>query len=188
MAYTTIDDPTIYFNTKLYTGNASTQSITGVGFQPDWVWIKRRNDSSNHILTDVVRGNTKWLESNGTNAEQTGTDRITSFDSDGFGLGSNANVNANSGTFVSWNWKAGTSFTNDASATSVGTIDSTGSTNQTAGFSIVSWTGTGSAGTVAHNLGSIPEWYIKKLEVVRLIIGQYITINQMQILNNTLYI
>ena len=163
MAYTTIDDPTIYFNTKLYTGNASTQSITGVGFQPDWVWIKRRNDSSNHILTDVVRGNTKWLESNGTNAEQTGTDRITSFDSDGFGLGSNANVNANSGTFVSWNWKAGTSFTNDASATSVGTIDSTGSTNQTAGFSIVSWTGTGSAGTVAHNLGSIPEWYIIKV-------------------------
>ena len=107
MAYTTIDKPSDYFNTKLYTGNGSTQSITGVGFQPDWVWIKRRNASSNHILTDVVRGNTKWLESNGTNAEQTGTDRITSFDSDGFGLGSNANVNANTGTFTSWNWLAG---------------------------------------------------------------------------------
>ena len=108
MSYTNgLDKPSDYFNTKLYTGNGSTQSITGVGFQPDWVWIKRRNASSNHILTDVVRGNTKWLESNGTNAEQTGTDRITSFDSDGFGLGSNANVNANTGTFTSWNWLAG---------------------------------------------------------------------------------
>ena len=165
MSYTNgLDKPSDYFNTKLYTGNGSTgHAITGVGFQPDLIWIKRRNSSSNHILTDAVRGNTKWLESNGNNAEQTGSDRITSFNSDGFSLGSNANVNANTGTFASWNWKAGTSFTNDASATGIGNIDSTGSVNTDAGFSVISYTGDANAdNTVAHGLGSVPKMIILK--------------------------
>ena len=167
MAYTTIDKPTDYFNTVLYTGNGTAigsggNSITGVGFQPDWVWIKNRSGTTVHHLQDVVRGSTKALYSNLTNAEGTSAENVNSFDSDGFTVGSGTGVNTSGDTYVSWNWLAGTSFSNDASATSVGTIDSSGSTNQTAGFSIVSWTGTGSAGTVAHNLGSVPEWYIIK--------------------------
>jgi len=107
MAYTTIDDPTIYFNTKLYTGNGSTQSITGVGFQPDWLWIKNRSGSNNHILQDAVRGATKSLESDGTAAETTSSTRVTSFDSDGFSIGSAGTNNTNSNNYVSWNWLAG---------------------------------------------------------------------------------
>ena len=164
MAYTTIDKPTDYFNTVLYTGNGSTQTISGVGFQPDWTWIKCRSDADNHSLQDSVRGANKHLRSDSTLAEtESGTVHISSWNSDGFALGSgDGQTNGSSRTCASWNWLAGTSFSNDASATSVGTIDSSGSTNQTAGFSIVSWTGTGSAGTVAHNLGSVPEWYIIK--------------------------
>jgi hypothetical protein len=164
MAYTTIDLPTDYFNTVLYSGNGSTQTISGVGFQPDWTWIKCRSNADNHSLQDSVRGANKHMRSDSTLAETTsGTVHISSWNSDGFALGSgDGQTNASSRTYVSWNWLAGTSFSNDASATSVGTIDSSGSTNQTAGFSIVSWTGTGSAGTVAHNLGSVPEWYIIK--------------------------
>jgi hypothetical protein len=162
MAYTTIDDPTIYFNTLLYTGNSTARSLTGVGFQPDWVWIKSRSNTYHHELYDVVRGVQKGLNSNRTDLEETRSG-LTSFDSDGFSIGTAGRENNNGDTQVAWNWKAGTSFTNDASATGVGTIDSSGSTNQTAGFSIVSWTGTGSAGTIAHNLGSVPEWYLLKV-------------------------
>ena len=159
-----IDKPTDYFETNLHTGNGSTQSITSLDFQPDLIWIKRRNSSSNHILTDAVRGNTKWLESNGNNAEQTGSDRITSFNSDGFSLGSNANVNANTGTFASWNWKAGTSVSGDT--TGSGTLKTyTGSVNTTSGFSIIKYTGNGTAGhTIPHHLGVAPSAiFVKKL-------------------------
>ena len=160
-AYTNIDDPTIFFNTKLYTGNGSTQSITGVGFQPDWVWLKARSSAYSHQLFDSVRGATKLLTSEATDAEQT-LSGVTSFDSDGFAVGSDAGTNNNTTTFVSWNWKAGTSFTNDASSTGVGSIDSSGSTSSDAGFSIISYTGTGSLGTIAHNLGAAPAWLIFK--------------------------
>ena len=107
MAYTTIDKPTDYFNTKLYTGNGGTQSITGVGFQPDWTWIKERDDTPDHKLIDSVRGVTKTLESNNSDAEGTLTTGITSFDSDGFSLGANGSTNGSSDLFVSWNWLAG---------------------------------------------------------------------------------
>ena len=123
MAYTDIDDPTIYFNTVLYTGNATARSITGVGFQPDWVWGKNRSTTNWHDLEDSVRGATKRLSSNETDAEATETVNFTSFDSDGFSVGTGQNVNGNGNSIVVWNWKAGTSFSNDASATSVGTID-----------------------------------------------------------------
>ena len=101
MAYTTIDDPSDYFNTVLYTGNGSTQSITGVGFDPDWVWIKARGDGSWPRSLDSVRGATKELYQNTTNAENTEAAGLTSFDSDGFSLGSNAGYNGNTVTFAS---------------------------------------------------------------------------------------
>jgi hypothetical protein len=166
MAYTTIDDPTIYFNTKLYTGNASTQSITGVGFQPDWIWIKVRNYDNGHQLFDSVRGTTKRLQSDTDGAEATRSSSITSFDSDGFSMGADAQINDTSSyNYVSWNWKAGTAFSNDASATGVGSIDSSGSVNETAGFSIVSYTGTGSAATIKHGLSTTPNMMIIKNRV-----------------------
>jgi len=161
MAYTTIDDPTIYFETVTYTGNGGTQTIT-TGIDADWIWIKNRTSAEGSGMFDTVRGATKMLCSQNDDGESTTTNSLTAFGTDGFSVGANNRVNQNSNNIVSWNWKAGTSFTNDASSTSVGTIDSSGSTNQTAGFSIVSWTGTGSAGTVAHNLGNVPEWYIIK--------------------------
>ena len=165
MAYTTVDNPELYFQVKLYNGNGGTQSITLDGtenMQPDWVWCKGRNFVDNHITLDSVRAATKVLKPNLTNSETTVAATITSFDSDGFSLGSDGEINQNNKTFVAWNWKAGTSFSNDASATSVGTIDSTGSINTTAGFSIISYTGTGSAGTVAHGLASTPQAIIIK--------------------------
>ena len=163
MAYTTIDNPELYFQTVLYTGNATARSITLDGsenMQPDCVWCKNRDISANNHLFDSVRGATKDLISNTTTSEATDAQKVTSFDTDGFSLGTNGNVNGNTNNQVAWCWKAGTSFSNDASATSVGTIDSTGSINTTAGFSIISWTGTGSAGTVAHGLGSKLDLYI----------------------------
>ena len=164
MAYTTIDKPSDYFNTKLYTGNGSTgHAITGVGFQPDWVWIKSRDSGSdNHNAFDVVRGASKGLQPNDTDAEYTASSVHESFDTDGFTLGDNGQVNGSSESFVSWNWKAGTSFTNDASSTGIGSIDSTGSVNTDAGFSIISYTGTGSVATVAHGLGAAPAVLIHK--------------------------
>ena len=166
MAYTTIDDPTIYFNTKLYTGNGSTQSITGVGFQPDFVWGKNRSTTNWHDLEDAVRGATKRLSSNTTDVEATRSSSITSFDSDGFSMGADAQINDTSSyNYVSWNWKAGTAFSNDASATGVGSIDSSGSVNETAGFSIVSYTGTGSAATIKHGLSTTPNMMIIKNRV-----------------------
>ena len=108
MAYTTIDKPTDYFNTVLYTGNnSSSHSITGVGFQPDWVWIKPRNGTDGHVLTDSVRGALKRLRSEGTNAEDTLSGSLSSFDSDGFTVGNAGEVNSSSYNFVSWNWSAG---------------------------------------------------------------------------------
>jgi len=165
MAYTTIDDPSVYFQTTIYTGTGSEQAITHGGnsdLQADWVWIKRRDATNNHRLTDVVRGATKEIYSDLADAEDTQAQGLKSFASDGFTLGTNAGYNADGGTYASWNWKAGTSFTNDASSTSVGTIDSVGSVNTDAGFSIQTWTGTGSGGTIAHGLGAVPGFMIVK--------------------------
>ncbi len=159
MAYTTIDKPTDYFNTVLYTGNnSSSHSITGVGFQPDWVWIKPRNGTDGHVLTDSVRGALKRLRSEGTNAEDTLSGSLSSFDSDGFTVGNAGEVNSSSYNFVAWNWLAGGS----ASSNTDGSITSSVSANTTAGFSIVSYTGTGSAATVGHGLSSTPQVYIIK--------------------------
>ena len=158
----TINNGKLYFNSVLYTGNGGTQSITSLDFAPNWVWIKSRSTVRNNVLNDTVRGATKNLFSNTTGAEATDTETLTSFNSDGFTLGDSAKVNENGTTFASWNWKAGTSFTNDASATGIGSIDSSGSVSTDAGFSIITYTGTGSAATVAHGLGVAPKMIINR--------------------------
>jgi hypothetical protein len=163
MAYTTIDDPTAFFQSKLYTGTGSSHAITGVGFAPNWVWLKRRNSSAAHYVWDTVRGAAVQLYPASASSEDADqTNGLSAFGSDGFTLGSDAGPNANSGTYVAWNWKAETSFSNDASSTSIGSIDSAGSVNTTAGFSIIGYTGTGSAGTIAHGLGVKPAMIIFK--------------------------
>jgi len=170
MAYTTIDNPELYFQCKLYTGSGSIQAITLDGdenMQPDFIWCKSRGETRHHYLADSVRGVKARLRSDATNAEYTAnsTSGFDSFDTDGFTLeadSSELGLNESSHNMVSWNWKAGTSFSNDASATSVGTIDSSGSASSDAGFSIVSYTGTGSAGTIKHGLGSTPAFMMVK--------------------------
>ena len=153
-----IDKPNLHFNTKLYTGNAGTQSITGVGFQPDLTWIKRRNTTGGNMWTDSVRGVTKTIISNETSAEQTFANGLTAFGTDGFTVGSEGGFNS-ANTIVSWNWKAGGA----GSANTDGTINTTStSVNTTAGFSISTYTGTGSAGTIGHGLGVKPDaWFVK---------------------------
>ena len=164
MAYTTIDDPSAYFQTKLYTGNDSSRAITFDGntdMQPDWSWFKARSEAYNHALFDSVRGTTKLIRSNQTTAEETHSTTLTAFGSNGFSLGGgDAFTNADTVTYASWNWKAGTSFTNDASATGIGSIDSTGSVNTDAGFSIVTFTG--NSGSIAHGLAQKPAMVIIK--------------------------
>jgi len=163
MAYTTIDKPSDYFNTILWTGNdTDNRIISGVGFSPNWSWIKARNNADAHYLIDTVRGSTKVIFSDSTSSEQTRVSAVKAFYQEGYILGQEAQVNRNGGTFVSWNWKAGTSFTNDASSTSVGSIDSTGSVNTDAGFSIIKWTGNDANATVAHGLGAVPGMFIVK--------------------------
>ena len=157
MAYTTINKSSEHFNTKLYTGNGSTQTISGVGFQPDWTWVKVRSEAGSHRLADAVRGNTKYLFSNGTDAEATDSTNITSWNSDGFALGSGS-VNESSRTYASWNWKANGA----GSANTAGSISSTVSASATSGFSIVKWTGTGANATVGHGLGVAPKMILIK--------------------------
>jgi hypothetical protein len=158
MAYTTIKKPSDYFNTVLYTGNGSTQSITGVNFQPDFTWIKNRSADQNHSLTDIVRGATKTLRTDATTAETTDAQGQTSFDSDGFTVGSEAKINGSGNNIVAWNWLADNT---SGSSNTDGSITSTVSANTTSGFSIVSYTGTGTnPSTVGHGLGTAPSCII----------------------------
>jgi hypothetical protein len=152
--------PQDYFNTVLYTGNGGTQSIS-VGFQPDFTWNKQRSAGDYHALQNSVAGPTKILVSNNTDAERTKTDVVTAFTSTGFTLGADSSGfgNENTHTYASWNWKAGGSGVSNTD----GSITSTVSANADTGFSIVSYTGTGSDGsTVGHGLSSAPELAIIK--------------------------
>jgi hypothetical protein len=163
MAYTTINKSGDYFNTVLYTGNATdNRTVTGVGFQPDWLWIKNRADTEQHRLQDAVRGATKNLKSSGNGVEETTSTNVKSFDSDGFTLGTDNAVNGNSDNMVSWNWKAGT--TGSGTSTGSGTGKAyTYSVNTTAGFSIIRYLGNGTADhTIPHHLGAEPHWIIIK--------------------------
>ncbi len=160
MAYTTINKSTDYFNTKLFTGNGGTQSVTGVDFQPDWVWLKSRSVADSHILFDAVRGVTKRLMSNANSTQSTQAQEVQSFDSDGFTVGNSDNANRSGATMVAWNWKAGTG---QGSSNTDGSINTTyTSANTTAGFSISQYTGTGSNATVGHGLSSTPSMIIVK--------------------------
>ena len=149
-----INKPSEYFNTVTFTGNSSTQSITGVGFQPDWVWFKNRSQTYDHQAFDVVRGVTKRISPNTTSTETTQSASLTSFDSDGFSVGNYNPINESPNGIVSWNWKA-----NGAGASNTdGSITSTVSANTTSGFSIVKYTGNSTAGaTIGHGLGVAPE-------------------------------
>ena len=165
MSYTNgLDNPELYFQTKLYTGNGGTQSITFDGsenMQPDWVWLKQRaNDVSNrnHMLFDSVRGTQKALSSNTTGAEDSSTSYLTSYDSDGFTVGASSVLNRNTTTYSSWNWLGA----NGTASNSDGSITSSVSASTTAGFSIVSFTGTGANATIGHGLGVAPNVVITK--------------------------
>ena len=164
MAYTTIDDPSAFFQTTLYTGNGGTQAVTNGGnsdLSPNFVWLKETGGSGDHRLFDTVRGVTNDLMSNNAEVQADSNTSLTAFGSDGFTLGNEGGVNNNTDSFVSWQWKAGTSFSNDASSTSIGSLDSSGSVNDTAGFAIVTYVGNGSSGaTIKHGLTSAPTFMI----------------------------
>ena len=167
MAYTTIDDGSAYFQTKLYTGTGSSNSVTNDGnsnLQPDFIWIKERDGTGQHGAFDSSRGVQKELKIDEDGAESTASQSVTAFNSDGFTVGTAGDYNGSDNSQVAWQWKAngGTTTTNDASSTGVGSIDSVYQANTTAGFSIVSYTGTGSAGTIAHGLGAVPSWMVVK--------------------------
>ena len=148
-----------HFNTVLYSGTGATQSVTGVGFQPDFSWLKGRSYAEHHHMYDTIRGATKVLYTNRSDvAEQDDTLALTSFDSDGFSIGTRHEINNSGDTFVAWNWKAG----GTAVSNTDGTITSSVSANTTAGFSIVSYTGTGSNATIGHGLGVAPSMIIQK--------------------------
>jgi hypothetical protein len=149
-----------YFQAVTYTGNGSTNTITGLRFQPDFVWVKGRSGATDHALYDSVRGTTKDLVSNSTAAETTQSTGLTAFNSDGFTLGALAKMNTNAATYVAWCWKAGGSTSSNTS----GSITSTVSVNTTAGFSVVKFTSQASGtGTVGHGLGVAPKFIITKL-------------------------
>ena len=155
-----IDKPNLHFNTKLYTGTGNdNHGITGVGFQPDLTWIKERSSTSSHAWWDAVRGVTKKVESDNNQAEGTDATGLKSFDSDGFTTGTSPQINQSGVTNCAWNWKAAGA----GSANTDGTINSTVSANTTSGFSIVSYTGNGTAGaTIGHGLGIAPKVVLVK--------------------------
>ena len=163
-AETDNDIPTKNFGILTYTGTGTSQGVTGLGFQADLIWIKQRNGSGHNVLTDSTRGVTKQLEITDTEggaqpAETTNTDGVTAFGTDGFTAGGDAEYNGNTNTYVAWCWRAsgGTTSTNTD-----GTVASTVQANQAAGFSIVSYTGTGTAMTIGHGLSSTPNFTIIK--------------------------
>ena len=159
MAYTTINKSTDNFNTKLYTGTGSSNAVTGVGFQPDWTWIKNRDQTDDHKTFDAVRGVTKVLKTNTTGAESTDSNTLTAFGTDGFTVGTDGGVNGSGEDLVAWNWKANGA----GSSNTDGNITSTVSANTTAGFSIVKYTGNNNNNqTVGHGLGVAPKMIIIK--------------------------
>ena len=175
MAYTSIDNPELYFQAKTWTGTGNEIAITFDGsenMQPDWVWSKARDSlgsiTGNHFLYDSVRGAgaEKELSSNSTGVEGANANHqygyISSFNTDGFtttaGSSNNDYFNKSSVKYVAWNWKAG----GTASSNTDGDETTSVSVNQTAGFSIVSYTGTGSVDTFGHGLGAKPNLMIQK--------------------------
>ena len=161
-AYTTIDNPELYFQVKTYTGTGSSNAITLDGdedMQPDWVWIKKRNGATHHNIFDSVRGTTQTLYSNLNEGQSAESNALTAFSSDGFTVGSYGEVNNSSDTFVAWCWKAGNS---SGSSNTDGSVTSTVSASTASGFSIAKFTGSGSNLTIGHGLGVKPDFIILK--------------------------
>ena len=160
----TIADSSDNFQTKTYTGTGATQSITTTDLSPDLVWTKRRDGTSSHGWFDIVRGATKWIGSNSQGAEGTYSDSLTSFDDEGFTLGADTvwnGINQSGFTYVAWCWDGGSTTVSNTD----GSITSSVRANQTAGFSIVTYTGSAN-GTVGHGLGAAPEFIIAKSRTV----------------------
>jgi hypothetical protein len=157
----TIADGSTAMDVALYTGNGSTQAISGLNFSPDFVWIKSRSNAYGHANFDIIRGATKYLSSNQTLAEATETQTLTAFNSDGFALGSDAAVNGSGATYAAWTWDAGSSTVTNTQ----GSISSQVRANASAGFSVVKYTNVASTNsTIGHGLGVAP-----KLLIVRYI-------------------
>jgi len=161
MAYTTINKSTDYFDTKTFTGTASSQSITGLNFKPSLVWLKNRDSAYAHSLFDLHRGTNARIRTESTNAQDNPSpSALTAFNSNGFTVGADIGVNQNNENIVSWNWYAADSM---GSSNTDGSLNSYATTvNTTAGFSIISYTGTGSNATIGHGLGVAPKVIIVK--------------------------
>ena len=170
MAYTTINKPTDHVISDGYTGTSGNINVN-IGFQPDLIWIKNKNNGYNHVLVDSVRGNTKVLEPSTSDAEGTCTEGVTAINSTGYTIGANTssggfeddfNGTYNSPSYASWNWKGGTT----SGITTNGSTDTTPSSysfNQTSGISIVKYSGNGSTPTkIAHGLGAAPKMIMVK--------------------------
>ena len=160
MAYSTITKASAHFNTVIYAGNGSQRNITGVGFQPDWIWGKNRSATGSHNFVDSVRGATKVVYANLNDTEATDAQTFNAFGTDGFSVGTTGNVNANGNNIVVWNWKAGT--TSGITQGGASITPTAYSFNATAGFSIIKYTGTGSTATIPHGLGVKPDLMIIK--------------------------
>jgi hypothetical protein len=160
------ENPLEYWDAQLHTGDSSTQEISKFAFQPDWVWIKNRDNADNHYTYDSVRGATKTLhidiDSTSDKQEFTSSNALTSFDSDGFTTGGDGGTNRDTQGYVAWAWKAGTSFSNSAGSNGANS-DSAGTVSTEAGFSVITYTGNGSSSNaIAHGLGATPQWMLIK--------------------------
>ena len=153
-----IDKPNLHFATTLYTGNGSTDRAVTVGFQPDWIWCKERSQTESNMLHDVHMNAGDYIRSNTADQLSNSGEMFKSITSTGFTVGTRGEVNENSQTYVNWSWKGG----GTPSANNVGSTASSVSVNTTSGFSVVTWTGTGSATTLGHGLGATPELIIIK--------------------------
>ena len=162
MAYTIINNGSLFMNSTLYTGNSTATAHT-VGFQPDFTWLKVRNASGAHYLFDSVRLATNYIQSNSNVVQGTDAQTLKSFDANGYTVGTSNSVNTNGETMVGWNWKAGTAVSGNTGGS--GTAKTyTGSVNATAGFSIIKYTGNGTLGhTIPHHLGVAPSMMIIKI-------------------------
>jgi len=168
MAFTTIDDPSAYFHTQLYTGNGSGNNPRAItndansDIRPDWIWIKERTSTSSHRLVDSSRGGTKGLSTDTDGGDAT-ANFITFGASDGFTLTDyNGGTNQDTITYAAWQWKCNAGTTETAVDESGNNPANVRQTNTDAGFSIITYTGTGATGTIAHGLGVVPEWIVFK--------------------------
>jgi hypothetical protein len=154
----TVEDGSTAMDVVTYTGNGTSQTISGLGFSPDFVWFKSRSNAYSHQLYDIIRGANQALVSNATASEATYANGLSAFNSDGFTANGDAGTNGNTATYVAWTWDAGSSTVSNTD----GSITSSVRANPSAGFSIVTWSGTISSATIGHGLNATPYLVIGK--------------------------